>query len=112
MPQWPHWYIVAGEGARSREFDRFATLIRRFGEIDRWGRQTLCYLRVDNYKYWIMGEIINRAAPIPSSEVRRLGEEWLRQQGKHIAVRAIGATGRAVANHRLEAALRPLSLRR
>ena len=84
MPQWPHWYIVAGEGNRSREFGRFATLIERFGENDRWGQQTLRYLRVGNYKYWVMGEIINRAAPIPSSEVRRRGEEWLRKHGKRI----------------------------
>lgn len=84
MPQWPHWYIVAGEGNRSREFGRFATLIERFGGTDRWGDQAFCYLRVDNYKYWVMGEILNRAAPIPSLEVRRRGEEWLRRHGKRV----------------------------
>lgn len=74
MPQWPHWYIVGGEGNRWRQFNRFANLIEEYGEEDRWGRQTFCYLRVGSYKYWVMDNIINRAAPILSSEVRRRGE--------------------------------------
>src|SRR5512143_3490428 len=84
MPQWPHWYIVGGKGNQSRQFNRFANLIKEYGEEDRWGRHTLCFLRIDSYKYWVMGEIINRAAPIPSTEVLRRGKEWLRRHGKKI----------------------------
>ena len=62
----------------------FANLIEEYGDEDRWGQQTLCFLRIDSYKYWVMGEIINRAAPIPSAEVRRRGEQWLRRHGKKI----------------------------
>ena len=84
MPQWPHWYIVHGKANRCEEFNRFAKLIKKHGKDERWGRQIFRYLRVGSYKYWVMGEIINRAAPIPSSEVLRRGEEWLRRHRKKI----------------------------
>lgn len=84
MPQWPHWYIIRGEGNRREDFDRLATLIKREGAGDTWGRQTRRYLRIGKHKYWVLGDIINRAAPIPSAEVRRRGQLWLRQHGKRV----------------------------
>jgi hypothetical protein len=84
MPQWPHWYIIRGEGHRCRDFDRLAQLVRRHGENDRWGSQTCRYLRLGRYKYWVLDEVINRAEPIPSAEVRRRGEVWLRAHGKKV----------------------------
>jgi hypothetical protein len=84
MPQWPHSYIIRGEGNRAADFDRLAALVKRHGEDDKWGRETRRYLRVGDFKYWVMGEVINRGEPIPSSEVRRRGEEWLRRHRKKI----------------------------
>jgi hypothetical protein len=84
MPQWPHWYIIRGEGNRCRDFDRLAQLVHRHGENDKWGSKTRCYFRVGSYKYWVLDEVMNRAEPIPSAEVRRRGEAWLRAHGKRV----------------------------
>lgn len=84
MPQWPHWYIVRGEENRCADFDRFAKLIMKYGEDDPWGSTPRRYLRIAEHKYWVLGEIINRADPIPSSEVRRRGERWLSEHGKRV----------------------------
>ena len=91
MPQWPHWYIVRGEGNRCADFDRFARLIRKYGDDDAWGRETRAYCRIANFKYWVLGEIINRAAPLRSAEVRRRGERWLIAHGMRV-----GPYGKAV----------------
>lgn len=84
MPQWPHWYIVRGEDNRRSDFDRLVALVERYGEDDIWGKKPRRYLRIGDYKYWVLGDIVNRAAPIPSAEVRRRGELWLQQHGKMI----------------------------
>ena len=84
MPQWPHWYIIRREGNRAADFDRLAALIEQFGEDDSWGRETRRYLRIRKFKYWAMGEVINRAAPLPSYEVRRRGALWLKRNRKTV----------------------------
>lgn len=84
MPQWPHWYIVRGESNRCREFDRLAALIERHGADDPWGKKARSYLRIGAYKYWVLGDIINRAEPISSAEARRRGDLWLQRHGKTI----------------------------
>jgi hypothetical protein len=84
MPQWPHWYIVRGESNRCGDFDRLAALIKGFGVEDAWGAERRRYLRIGEHKYWVLGEIINRAAPIPSAEVRRRGKLWLERHGKTV----------------------------
>lgn len=96
MPQWPHWYIVAAEGNRRREFIRFAKLIEDYGKEEFWGRRKFCYLCIGNYKYWVMDDIINRAAPIPSWEVLRRGEQWLRQHGNKNASKNRAARSKSV----------------
>jgi hypothetical protein len=82
MPQWPHWYIIRGEGNRVGHFDRLAKLVERHGYDDPWGTKPRRYLRIDNFKYWVLDEeVLNRAAPISSAEVRRSGEIWLHAHG-------------------------------
>ena len=82
MPQWPHWYIVRREGNRAADFDRLASLIEIHGEDDRWGSEIRRYLRFGDFKYWVVGYVINRSEPISSAEVRGKGERWLRAQSK------------------------------
>jgi len=84
MPQWPHWYIIAGEGNSHRDFRRLAQLIEAYGQPDKWGRETRLYLRIAKFKYWVMEDVINRATPIASSEVRRRGEVWMRRHHKRV----------------------------
>ena len=78
MPQWPHFYTVYDrEPNREAEFFYFAHLIHKHGEIDAWGKHRWIYLTVDGLKYWVLGDVINRADPKPNAVVLEEGEKYL-----------------------------------
>jgi hypothetical protein len=82
MAHWPHWYVLR-EG-HAREFDFVDRLITKFGYEDTWGRRTDRFLAVGEFKYWVLGNVLNRAEPISNVEVRERGKEWLREHGKEV----------------------------
>lgn len=73
----PHQYVVRKweiEAQGNRDFDRFITLIRRFGHAEFFYKVRHLYWAIDEFKYWTMGwpveetTVINRArvdAPEP-----------------------------------------------
>lgn len=68
MPWCPHEYIVRDKcSLTDDEFVYFVEMQRYFGVKERWGRNILPYLYIDDYKYWTMGgtmdetKVINRA---------------------------------------------------
>ena len=83
MPQWPHWFILRKEGS-GREFDFLERLIKRCGYGDPWGKRHDFYLVRGKFKYWVLDDVLNRAAPIPNAEVRRRGERWLKRHGMKV----------------------------
>jgi hypothetical protein len=83
MPQWPHWYVVREDGS-AREFDFIDRLIKKFGYPDTWGKRTDFYLVIGKFKYWVIEDVLNRAAPISNVEMRRRGSRWLARRGKKI----------------------------
>jgi hypothetical protein len=76
----PHEYVVRKwetDEQGNRDFDRFITLIRRFGYADFYYKLRHIYWAIDEFKYWTMGwpveetTVINRArvdAPEPWKE--------------------------------------------
>ena len=55
MPWAPHEYIVRGKcPLTEEEFLYFIDMQRRFGVEERWGKNVLPYLYIDDYKYWTM----------------------------------------------------------
>lgn len=69
MPWAPHEYIVRGKcPLTEEEFLYFIDMQRRFGVEERWGKNVLPYLYIDDYKYWTMEApyektiVINRAS--------------------------------------------------
>jgi len=83
MPQWPHWYL-GREWGSAREFDFIARLIKKFGYSDKWGNRSDSYLVIGRFKYWVIEDCLNRAAPISNSEVRRRGLRYAARHGKRI----------------------------
>jgi hypothetical protein len=83
MPQWPHWYVFREDGS-AREFDFLDRLIKHFGYEDSWGKRTDSYLVIGKFKYWVIEDVLNRAAPISNAEVRRRGSRWVARRGKKI----------------------------
>jgi hypothetical protein len=67
-PQWPHWYLLREQG-NAREFDFFDRLISKYGYEDVWttGKPPDSYLVIGKFKYWVMGNVLNRAAPISNT---------------------------------------------
>src|SRR5438093_5541892 len=63
MPQWPHCYVLREDGS-AREFDFVNRLIKKFGYPDKWGSRTDFYLVIGKFKYWVIEEVMNLAAPI------------------------------------------------
>lgn len=68
MPWCPHEYIVRGKcPLKDEEFVYFVNMQRNYGKEERWGKNILPYLYIDNYKYWTMGApmektlVMNRA---------------------------------------------------
>lgn len=83
MPQWPHFYtIFEWNPEKSADYYYFAYLIEKHGTIDPWGSERWSYLVVDDYKYWVLGNVINRAEPKPNAVVIEEGKKYLRAQAK------------------------------
>ena len=76
MPQWPHWYVFREDGS-AREFDFVASLLKKFGYEDIWGRRTDSYMVIGRFKYWVIEDVLNRAEPLSNAEVRRRGLRYL-----------------------------------
>jgi hypothetical protein len=83
MPQWPHGYILREWGS-AREFDFVARLIKKFGYPDNWGKRIDSYLVIGKFKYWVIEDVLNRAAPISNAEVRKRGLRYLARHGKKV----------------------------
>lgn len=60
MPQMPHWYTLR-ENWNDDEFVKVVKLIRKYGYIEKrsWGKE-YTYFEIDGFKYWTMGEPINK----------------------------------------------------
>ena len=91
MPQWPHTYVLREWGS-PREFDFIARLINKFGYRDNWGKRTDAYLVIGKFKYWVIEDCLNRAAPISNAEVSKRGSRY-------------------AARHRKESGLGPISIK-
>ena len=79
MPWCPHEYIVRGKcPLAEEEFLYFIDMQRRFGVKERWGRYNNPYLYIDDYKYWTMGDpiekttVINRAKACVVDDAHKL----------------------------------------
>ena len=83
MPQCPHWWVLRENGS-AREFDFVAGLIKRFGYPDKWGSRTNSYLVIGKFKYWIIDDCLNRAAPLSNAEFRRRELRYCARHGKKI----------------------------
>ena len=83
MPQWPHWYVFPEDGS-TRDFDFVARLIKKFGYADPWGKRTSFYLVIGKFKYWVIENVLNRAAPISNAEFRKGGLRYAARHGKKI----------------------------
>ena len=84
MPQWPHSYVVR-DWRRKREFDFFAKLIEKNGYIDPWGRHRWKYLVVDNFKYWVDDDVLNRAQPKSNAWFIKRGNKHMARHGRRRA---------------------------
>jgi hypothetical protein len=84
MPQWPHCYVLRDSG-RKRDFDFFAKLIDTNGYIDAWGRNRWKYLVVDNLKYWIVDDVLNRAKPKSNACFIKEGKKYEAKYGRRRA---------------------------
>ena len=74
MPQWPHSYVLREDG-HAREFDFVERLITKLGYEDAWGSRVDSYLVIGQFKYWVLGNVLNRAV----AKVKRGSEEtWAR----------------------------------
>ena len=83
MPQWPHSYVRRENGS-AREFDFVNRLIKKSGYPDKWGKRRDSYLVIGKFKYWIIEDVLNRAAPISNEEVRKRGLRYCARHGKKI----------------------------
>jgi hypothetical protein len=83
MPQWPHCYVLR-ESGRKRDFDLFARLIEENGYIDPWGQKRSKYLVLDNLKYWIDGDVLNRARPEMNAWFRAYGKKYIARFGRRV----------------------------
>jgi hypothetical protein len=83
MPQWPHCYVLR-EWGRKRDFDLFAKLIEENGYIDQWGQNRRKYLVVDNLKYWIDDDVLNRAKPKLNEWFREYGKKYIAKYGRRV----------------------------
>lgn len=82
MPQWPHFYTIRDWNPdKEAEFTFFAEVIQKDGVPDRWGKNNWYYLKVDQYKYWVIDNVLNRAAPILNSAVIKAGKKIKQDKG-------------------------------
>jgi len=61
-----------------------AKLIKKFGYEDTWGKRADSYLVIGKFKYWVIEDPLNRAAPISNAEVRKRGLRYISRHGKNI----------------------------
>lgn len=62
MPEIPHEYIVIDDyPEKSKEIVEFTELIRANGYEKEFYGKKYRYLNIDNYRYWTIENIINRA---------------------------------------------------
>ena len=62
MPQIPHWYLVKEnlEELDQKLFDELAQFILENGEEKIFYSKKYYYLTIDEYKYWVIENILNR----------------------------------------------------
>jgi hypothetical protein len=83
MPQWPHFYTVLEWNPNlAAEFFYFAYLIHKHGYVDPWGKRNWVYFQVDEFKYWVIDNILNRADSKPNSVVMAEGKKYLAKEDK------------------------------
>jgi hypothetical protein len=58
MPQWPHEYVVIGDGLDGGE--RFASHVRIAGRVEDLGFGAQLYLELGGWRYWVTWPCINR----------------------------------------------------
>lgn len=63
MPEIPHYYIVRDNLSDDDKklFDEFYKYIKINGYSKKFYSKQYTYLNIDNYKYWIIDNILNRA---------------------------------------------------
>lgn len=63
MPEIPHYYIVRDNlsDEKKDQFNAFIEYIKEKGYIETFGSQQYTYLKLGNYKYWVIDNILNRA---------------------------------------------------
>lgn len=62
MPNIPHEYIVIGEHKDKRQTtEKMLKMISLYGQRKYFCNRPYQYLEVKAYKYWVVGDIINRA---------------------------------------------------
>lgn len=59
MPEWPHEYLVRGR-VDPRMYAALAAHIIAHGFEGRFYRKTYTYFVEDGYRYWVIGNILNR----------------------------------------------------
>lgn len=81
MPQWPHFYtIFEWNPDKAADYYYFAHLIHKHGTVDPWGSEKWSYLTIDDYKYWVIGNVLNRAEPKLNAVVIEEGKKYLEAQ--------------------------------
>ncbi|OGH51541.1 MAG: hypothetical protein A3H17_03190 [Candidatus Levybacteria bacterium RIFCSPLOWO2_12_FULL_37_14] len=63
MPGIPHCYIVKDNlsEADKEQFDELKWFIRKNGYAENFYPKQYKYFNINNYKYWLVGNILNRA---------------------------------------------------
>lgn len=62
MPEIPHYYIVRDNLSEDNKklFDEFSEFIKKNGYIKKFFSKEYSYFNIGNYKYWVIGNILNR----------------------------------------------------
>lgn len=88
MPQWPHYYTIREWNPdKAAEFYYFAYLIHEYGYMDPWGENEWFYLRIDEYKYWVIDNVLNRAAPKSNRAVMAAGRRYIAKRQRNEATK-------------------------
>jgi hypothetical protein len=63
MPEIPHYYVVRDNLPEEdkKGFDFFGEYIKEKGYPDTFDSQKYTYLKLGNYKYWVIDNVLNRA---------------------------------------------------
>jgi len=63
MSEIPHYYIVRDNLSENDKmlFDEFGALIKRKGHTESFHSKQYTYFNIGNYKYWVIGNVLNRA---------------------------------------------------